>query len=194
MAMPIIRSVCVYCSSSNAAPPSFFQAAETLGKCIAENQWQLIYGGANIGLMVTVAKAAKAVGGTVTGIIPEMLKERELVFTGADEIVITKDMRERKDLMDKKADAFVILPGGFGTLEEVLEILTLKQLHQHERAIVFVNIDGFYNPLFQLFTNFYAHNMAKPESDKLYYAADSAEDAIQYLKTYTPTPFQSKWF
>jgi uncharacterized protein (TIGR00730 family) len=145
--MSIIKAVCVYCGSGPGSNPKFVETARALGRILAENNIRLIYGGGSIGLMGAIAESVVDHGGQVTGIIPEFLKARELMFRGAQEIIVTRDMHERKRLMFERADAFVALPGGIGTLEELVEQLTWAQLGHHKKPILIANIDRFWDPL-----------------------------------------------
>lgn len=149
-AMTTIKAVCVYCGSGPGNNPKFVEAAQELGRILAHNDIRLIYGGGSIGLMGAIAESVVDHGGAVTGIIPEFLKARELMFRRAQEMIVTHDMHERKRLMFERADAFVALPGGIGTLEELVEQLTWAQLGRHKKPILFANIDGFWDPLCML--------------------------------------------
>ena len=137
------RSVCVFCSSAGGLPEVYRSAARDLGAELAARGHRLVYGGGNVGLMGEVAHSVHEHGGTVVGVIPKGLVDRELAYHLADELLVTGTMRERKAEMDARADAFVALPGGFGTLEELLEVLTLRQLRLHDRPIVLVNVAGY---------------------------------------------------
>lgn len=148
--MARIESVCVYCGSSPGLDPIFVAQARAFGAELARNGIRLIYGGGGLGLMGEVASAAAAAGGAVTGIIPEFLVTREGKFGHASEMILTADMHERKRLMFERADAFVALPGGVGTLEELVEQLTWAQLGQHRKPILVANIAGFWDPLLSL--------------------------------------------
>lgn len=145
-----IDSVCVYCGSGSGLDPSFAEAARSFGKILAENGVRLVYGGGSLGLMGAVANSVIDHGGFVTGIIPEFLTIREKKIKRAQEVIVTKDMHERKMLMFDKADAFVAFPGGIGTLEELIEQMTWAQLGRHRKPIVVVNIKGFWDPLLAL--------------------------------------------
>jgi uncharacterized protein (TIGR00730 family) len=149
--MSIIKRVCVYCGSSQGHDPRFVAAARRFGEILAANRIGLVYGCGSIGLMGTIARAVHDHGGEVIGIIPEFLKVQERLFADAAEIVITADMHERKRLMFERADAFVALPGGVGTLEEVVEQLTWAQLGRHRKPILIANIAGFWDPLLVMF-------------------------------------------
>ncbi len=145
-----IESVCVYCGSGSGLDPSFAEAARSFGKILAENGVRLVYGGGSLGLMGAVANSVIDHGGYVTGVIPEFLTIRERKIERAQEVIVTKHMHERKMLMFEKADAFVALPGGIGTLEELIEQMTWAQLGRHQKPIVVVNIKGFWDPLLAL--------------------------------------------
>ncbi len=148
-----IRSICVYCGSQPGHDPAYVKAAEVLGKSMAEHGLRLVYGGGTQGIMGTVGRAVKAHGGGVTGIIPDFLFGRENVArdsTFIDDLIVTADMHERKHKMFERADAFVTLPGGIGTLEEIVEIMTWGQLGRHRKPMVLANINGFWNPLMDL--------------------------------------------
>lgn len=151
--MNTIRSVCVYCGSSPGRGDVYMKAGQTLGRSIAEAGLRLIYGGGTKGIMGAVANGALSAGGKVTGIIPRFLLNREATETALDrldDLVITENMHERKHRMFEASDAFVALPGGIGTVEEIVEILTWAQLGHHRKPMVFGNVDGFWNPMLKL--------------------------------------------
>jgi uncharacterized protein (TIGR00730 family) len=145
--MSRIKSICVYCGSGPGTNPAFVDTARTLGRILAENKIRLVYGGGSIGLMGALAESVVDHGGQVTGIIPDFLTGREFMFKRAQEMIVTRDMHERKRLMFEHADAFVALPGGVGTLEELVEQLTWAQLGRHRKPILIANIDRFWDPL-----------------------------------------------
>lgn len=188
------KKVCVYSSSSDAIEKIYFDSARQLGKMLAENNHTLIYGGASVGLMGEVAKAIHDNGGKVIGIIPEGLNDKGITYNLADELVVTKDMRERKARMEVESDAFVVLPGGFGTLEEALEILTLKQLSFHNKAVVFINTNGYYDKLIDMFEQIYSNNFAKEEYKKMYHITSDVAEAVSYIENYTPPKLIPKWY
>lgn len=190
----MINAICVYCSSSDAVAPEYFGAAAELGALIGVRGMELVYGGANVGLMGTLARAVKDAGGRVTGVIPRTIAARGLAFGDADELVLTDTLRERKAVMEERAGAFIALPGGFGTLEETLEAITLKQLGIHDKAVVFINTSGFYDRLVELFERFYMLNFAKAESRSLYHIAPGPEEAMTHIDMYIPVALQGKWF
>lgn len=147
--MAAIKSVCVYCGSSPGTNPAFMDDATLLGKMLAERGFKLVYGGGTRGLMGAVAQGAHATGGNVTGIIPDFLLNREAMpgdMDCIDELIITKDMHERKQTMFERSDAFITLPGGIGTLEEVVEMMTWAQLDRHSKPIILANFNGFWDP------------------------------------------------
>jgi uncharacterized protein (TIGR00730 family) len=139
------RSVCVFCASSDGAEPIFLEAARALGQSIAQRGWHLVYGGAEVGLMGAMADAALAAGGEVTGVIPRALVDREIAHRGLTQLIEVNSMHERKAEMARRADAFLVLPGGLGTLDELCEILTWALLGIHEKPIVLINIAGYWN-------------------------------------------------
>jgi uncharacterized protein (TIGR00730 family) len=145
--MSTIRNICVYCGSGPGANPAFERAAKHFGKILAGNGIGLVYGGGSLGLMGALAASALEHGGVVTGVIPDFLKTRELPFREVTELIVTRDMHERKRIMFERSDAFVALPGGIGTLEELVEQLTWAQLGRHKKPILVANIEGFWDPL-----------------------------------------------
>jgi uncharacterized protein (TIGR00730 family) len=145
--MSKIKCVCVYCASGPGTNPAFSDSARRLGKILAENQIRLVYGGGSVGLMGALAQSVLDNGGVVTGVIPDFLVDREHMMERAQERIITRDMHERKRTMFERADAFVALPGGVGTLEELVEQITWAQLGRHKKPILIANIDGFWEPL-----------------------------------------------
>jgi uncharacterized protein (TIGR00730 family) len=142
-----IKAICVYCGSGPGTNPAFVEATRQFGRILAKNGVRLVYGGGSVGLMGALAKSVVEHGGSVTGIIPDFLTEREFMFQGAQEMIVTRDMHERKRLMFERADAFVALPGGIGTLEETVEQMTWAQLGRHKKPILLANVEGFWEPL-----------------------------------------------
>src|ERR1700739_1546956 len=159
-----INAVCVYCGSNAGNEPIFGEAASQFGKILAENSVRLIYGGGSVGLMGILADAVLAHGGKATGIIPEFLTRREQPRRLGQELIVTHDMHERKRTMFDRADAFVALPGGIGTLEELVEQLTWAQLGRHKKPILIVNIHGFWNPLLSLLAHMRVAGLVPPPS------------------------------
>ncbi len=189
------QTLCVYCSSSDAVDSIFFETTEEMGAQLARQGYTLVYGGGRIGLMGALARAVHQNGGQVIGVIPEFLRSKGLAYEACDELVITRDLRERKAVMEARADGFVTLPGGFGTLEEALEIITLKQLGLHTKPVVIVNTQGFYNSLLELMECIYQERFAKPEYRQLYHFALNISEVFSYLAAYQPVPLAvNKWF
>ena len=188
------KLLCVYCSSSDRLDPKYAAAAEELGHALVAHGFGLVYGGGKTGLMGTVARAVKARGGRVVGVIPKFMKARELAFDAADELVTVVTLRERKLLMEARADAFVALPGGFGTLEEILEILTLRQLDVVQKPCVFFNQDGFYNDLIRLFERMLAEKFFKPSNMDLFRVATTVPDIFTQIEAARGAKAESKWF
>ncbi|MFQ5571271.1 MAG: TIGR00730 family Rossman fold protein [Rhodothermales bacterium] len=178
-------NICIYCSSSNHVEAGYFDVAEETGRLLAERRFTLVYGGGNVGLMGRMARSVHAHGGQVVGVIPEALKQREgVAYDVADQLITTATMQKRKAIMFTRADAFMVLPGGFGTLEEFLEVLTLRQLGYHNKPIALVNTDGFYDPLLELFDHFFRERFAHKHSRAFYYIASDPEDALRHIEAY----------
>ena len=175
-----IGSVCVYCGSSSQAAPELLKAAARLGETIAAMGLRLVYGGGGVGLMGACARAADAHGGTVLGIIPGFLTRVEKPPEGATTVVVAS-MHERKMLMFEEADAFVVLPGAIGTLEEAIELLSWRRLGLHTKPIVFFNPDGFWDPLFSLFERFIGEKLLPEEFKDCWRAVDKIEDVLPVL-------------
>jgi uncharacterized protein (TIGR00730 family) len=186
--------ICVYCSSSNAVPDIYFETAKKLGQLIGENGHSLVYGGANVGLMEQIAVSAKECNGKITGIIPQKIHDKQLSSNHPDELIVTSTMDERKALMRDMSDAFIALPGGFGTLEEILEVITLKQLDYHRKPIVFINVNNFFDDLFAQFEKSYLENFAKENYRKLFASVHTPESALNYILDYRYEEMGPKWF
>lgn len=186
------RHVCVYCSSSAAVDHAHVLVARELGAALAERGDVLVWGGATVGLMGEVARAARAAGGRTIGVIPETLRAVEIADHAADELIVTPDMLTRKGELARRADAFVALPGGFGTLEELLEQITGRLLGFHDKPIVLADIDGFWQPLLELFEHLYRERFARPESRAGYSVAIDAAGVMALLDA-PPGALRSKW-
>jgi uncharacterized protein (TIGR00730 family) len=180
--MTKIKTVCVYCGSGPGTNPRFVEAAKALGKSLAENGIRLVYGGGSIGLMGAVATSTLDHGGSVTGIIPDFLTSRENALTRVQEMVVTPDMHERKRLMFERSDAFVALPGGIGTLEELVEQLTWQQLGRHTKPVLLANIDGFWEPLLALLAHMRATEFIRPSLSVDILKAERVEDILPRLR------------
>jgi uncharacterized protein (TIGR00730 family) len=162
--MPTIRSLCVYCGSSNRVAEKFREAARELGTGLAAAGIETVFGGGRVGLMGVLADAAVAAGGRVTGIIPARLRDAELAHTGITELVIVDTMHARKALMAERADAFAILPGGIGTLDETFEILSWRQLGLHDKPVFLVDVDGYWTYLCRLLNHIVETDFAPPKT------------------------------
>jgi uncharacterized protein (TIGR00730 family) len=177
-----IKTVCVYCGSGPGTNPRFVEAATALGKIFAENAVSLVYGGGSVGLMGAVAQSVRDHGGTVIGIIPDFLVSRENAVARGQELVVTPDMHERKRLMFERSDAFVALPGGVGTLEELVEQLTWQQLGRHSKPVLLANIDGFWEPLLALLAHMRATEFIRPTLAVEILKAERVEDVLPRLR------------
>ena len=187
------RSICVFCASSKRVDGVYRDAIEDLARRMAERGDVLVYGGTNVGLMGVLAETMRLAGGRVVGIIPRFMVDHGIADEACDELLTVDDMRVRKTLMEQRADAFITMPGGFGTLEEFYELLALKQLDQHRKPIVLVNTLGFYDALLGFHEQLYAQQFARTAyRDNFAVVADPGE-ALSYLDNYTPTSTASKW-
>jgi uncharacterized protein (TIGR00730 family) len=180
--MSNIKTVCVYCGSGPGTNPHFMEAAVAFGKALAENGIRLVYGGGSLGLMGAVATSVLDHGGTVTGIIPDFLTLRENALTRVQEMIVTPDMHERKRLMFERSDAFVALPGGVGTLEELVEQLTWKQLGRHEKPVLLANVDNFWEPLFALLAHMRSTQFIRSGLSVDILKAERVEDILPRLR------------
>ena len=186
--MPHIHSVAVFCGSSLGTSPAFRTAAEALGQGIARAGWRLVYGGGQLGLMGVVANAALAAGGTVIGVIPEFLQRQEVAHDGISELIVTDSMHSRKTAMFERADAFVTLPGGLGTLDETIEIITWRQLRLHAKPILLCDILGSAAPLLAAIDAAIAHGFARPEARLLFEVHAGVPATLARLATLPAPP------
>ena len=177
-----IRTVCVYCGSGPGTNPRFIESAIALGKVLAGNGIRLVYGGGSLGMMGAIATSVLEQGGSVTGIIPDFLTARENALTRVQEMIVTPDMHERKRLMFERSDAFVALPGGIGTLEELVEQLTWQQLGRHTKPVLLANIDGFWEPLLALLAHMRATQFIRPTLSIDILKAERVEDILPQLR------------
>ena len=175
------RNIAVFCASADGARPIYGEVAHELGTALATRGIGLIYGGAKVGLMRVVADSVLASGGYVTGVIPHVLVDLEVAHQGISQLHVVDTMHTRKALMGEKADAFLVLPGGFGTLEEMFEVLAWQTLKLHQKPIVLLNINGFYDKLLTFLDHCVAEGMLKPKSRKILLVADTVEDALTQL-------------
>ena len=180
----MIQSVCLFGASSDRMDSEYNEAARELGRLLAQEGWMLVFGGGQHGMMGETAKGVHEGGGHVLGIIPEKLDEPHVSYEASDEWIVTDSLRDRKALMEEKSDAYVILPGGYGTLEEIMETMTLKQLGYHSKPMVILNTRGFYDKLFELFDHMIAETCVKSEHLDLFRVVDTPKDAICALREY----------
>jgi uncharacterized protein (TIGR00730 family) len=174
--------VCVFCASAAGASPDYLQAARELGRRVAERGYGLLYGGATVGAMGAVADAALAAGGAVVGVIPEVIREREIDHRGLTELHVVGTMHERKAMLAGRADAFVALPGGYGTMDEFIEIVTWAQLRIHAKPCVLVNVNGFYDGLLRFLDTCVSEGFILAENRKLVQAAPDPEEALAVVE------------
>ena len=177
-----INAVCVYCGSNAGSEPAFGEAAAQFGKILAENDVRLVYGGGSVGLMGMLADAVLAHGGKATGIIPEFLTQRERPRRLGQELIITRDMHDRKRTMFDRADAFVALPGGIGTLEELVEQLTWAQLGRHSKPILIANINGYWDPLLTLVAHMRESAFVPASLSVNFLVTERVEDILPVLR------------
>jgi uncharacterized protein (TIGR00730 family) len=184
-----MQSLCVFCGASAGQKPVYQHAAQVLGKLIAQQELELIWGGGHVGLMGIIADSVLAAGGRVWGVIPGFMASRELAYVtdaanpGTAEILIVDSMHSRKAAMAARADAFVALPGGFGTMDEFFEILTWAQLGLHDKPIALLNVEGFFNPLMAMIEHMQAEGFVKPQHSNLVACADTPEKLLAALNT-----------
>lgn len=188
-----IHSICVFCASSNAVDAVYLEAATDLGRRMGAAGIDLVYGGASIGLMGAVARGVHDRGGKVTGVLPHFFKKKDIEYSEADELIVTRDMRERKAVMDQRSDAFIVLPGGVGTLEEAMEIFSLIQLKQTAKPLVFINTEHFYDGIVHHFEKLVELKFAKEETLKMYAYVETPEEAMEFIEKFQPPELHSKW-
>ena len=178
----MISTVTVYCSSSNKAPREYFTAAADLGRQLAERGIGLVFGGGSVGLMGCIADAVMANGGTVKGIIPKFLEEREVAHYGLSELHVVETMHERKMKLAEWGDAYLVLPGGFGTLDELIEVITWKHLGHHHKPIILFNLNGFWNPLLLFFERIAEEQMISRQHGDFYTVCDTIAEVLDLLQ------------
>lgn len=177
----MISSITVYCSSSDKAPRVFFEAAEILGRELAARKISLVYGGGRVGLMGCIADAVMKNGGTARGVIPRFLEQKELAHSGLSELHIVETMHERKMRLAEWGDAFLVLPGGFGTIDELMEAITWKHLGHHRKPIILLNINRFWDPLTVFFGEIARQNMAVADYGNYYTICESAAEVTETI-------------
>lgn len=189
-----IKNICVFASSSNFLEENFYGDAQKLGNLIGENGYNIVYGGSKLGMMYACAGAVKAAGGKIIGIMPEKLANMGCANPeDCDEFILTPGMRERKAKLDELSDAVIAIAGGYGTLEELAELIVQKQLGYNNKPIVILNTSGFYDKLIEFFETMITRNFANKESRKLYFVAQTPAEAIEYIKKYEPKVIESKF-
>ncbi|NJL94772.1 MAG: TIGR00730 family Rossman fold protein [Anaerolineae bacterium] len=189
----MITSVCVFCGSSDGTAPIVQAAATELGEALARRGLTLVYGGGNTGLMGRVANGALAAGGTVVGIIPQALITRENQHLQLTETHIVDSMHERKAMMSDRAEGYIALPGGFGTFEELFEIITWAQLGIHNKPIIVYNLAGYYDPLLQMVASAAAQGFIRPTESTLFNVADRLADVFDHLENFAPRIQTRQW-
>lgn len=187
-----MRSLCVYCGSSPGRDPAYVNAAKALGRELAARDIALVYGGASVGIMGALADAVLQAGGRATGVIPRALALKELAHPGLDEQHVVESMHERKALMVELADGFIALPGGWGTLEELFEVLTWAQLGFHRKPCGLLNVNGYFDSLYQFLEHAIAEGFVRSEYRRLLVLEDDAGRLLQAFETYDP-PVVRKW-
>lgn len=181
-------TICVYCGSNTGKNEAYVAAARALGRHMAEAGVGLVYGGGGLGLMGEIAKTVLANNGHVTGIIPEFLSKKERMLRAADELIVVKDMHHRKQLMFDRSDAFVAMPGGIGTLEELVEQLTWAQLGRHNKPIVLLNVEGFWAPFLSLLQHMHREQFIRPDMDVRFITVDRAEQVLPAIQAASQPP------
>jgi uncharacterized protein (TIGR00730 family) len=190
--VPALSSVCVFCGSNGGADPAYLAAAQAVGAGLAQRGIRVVYGGGRVGLMGALADSARAAGGEVVGVMPQALVDREIGHTGIDDLRVVDTMHERKALMVELADAFVALPGGIGTLEELFEVYTWAQLGIHAKPLALLDVAGYYEPLAAFLDHAVAQRFLRPETRAMLAVADSIEDVLETFERWRP-PAMHKW-
>lgn len=181
------KSVCLFCGSSEASDPAYTEAARAFGEQTAQAGWRLVYGGGGVGLMGASARAAHGAGGRVLGVMPGFLRSRERLFDEVETLVVPS-MHERKTIMYDQSDAFVVAPGGVGTLEEVIEVLSWKRLDLHAKPVIFLNLNGFWEPLLAVMEHSIAERMTPESFRQAWVVRDTVEGAIEAMQSAEQTP------
>lgn len=185
----MIRNICVFASSSARLDMPYYETAAALGRGIAEHGWGVVFGAGTEGLMGALARGAAERRGAIIGVIPDLMNVSGVVYEGCTELIATRTMRERKAIMEQRSDAFVALPGGFGTLEEILEIITLRQLGYHSKPVVLINTQGFFTPLIAQFERIVAERFADSSSLSVFGVTETPEAALNYIEHAAPSAF-----
>ena len=190
--MPELSSICVFCGSNPGANPAYLEAAEIVGRGLAQRGVRIVYGGAKLGMMGALAEAARGAGGEVTGIIPQGLFDREIGHTGLDDLRVVSSMHERKALMAEISGAFIALPGGIGTLEELFEVYTWAQLGIHTKPLGLLDVAGYYQPLVAFLDHAVQERFLRPEMRTLLEVSDDLDDLLAALEASEPVTLH-KW-
>jgi uncharacterized protein (TIGR00730 family) len=190
--VPALSSICVFCGSNGGADPAYLAAAEMVGAGLARRGIRVVYGGGRVGMMGAVADAARAAGGEVVGIIPQQIFDLEIGHTGLDDLRVVGSMHERKALMAELSDAFVALPGGIGTLEELFEVYTWAQLGIHAKPLALLDVAGYYEPLAAFLDHAVAQRFLRPETREMLAVADDFDGLLETLERWQPAPMH-KW-
>ena len=190
--MPALSSICVFCGSNGGADPAYLAAAEAVGTGLAQRGIRVVYGGGRVGMMGAVADAARRAGGEVVGVIPQQIFDLEIGHTGLDDLRVVGSMHERKALMAELSDAFVALPGGIGTLEELFEVYTWAQLGIHAKPLALLDVAGYYRPLAAFLDHAVAQRFLRPETREMLAVADDFDGLLQTLERWQPAPMH-KW-
>jgi uncharacterized protein (TIGR00730 family) len=185
--MQNVSAVTVYCSSSSVLAPIYYEAGRELGRAIASNGWKLIYGGNCVGLMGELANSVRAAGGQVVGITPQLFIDKGIGDNNCEEFLVAKSMRHRKELMEQRGDAFITMPGGLGTFEEIFEIIVGKQLGYHAKPIVLLDINRYFDPLLEMIDHGIEQKFIKPRARELFFVARTVQDAIVHIRNHKPS-------
>lgn len=180
--MQTIRAVTVYCSSSDNVPDVYPRAAAALGRAVAAQGWALVYGGNRVGCMGALANGARSAGGKVVGITPQIMVDEGIGDAHCDELIVTPDMRQRKALLETRGDAFIALPGGIGTFEELFEILVARVLGGHDKPIVILNVARYYDPLIAMIDHGVEHGFIRPRVKTAFFVAGSVDETVRFLR------------
>jgi uncharacterized protein (TIGR00730 family) len=187
-----MKHICVFCGSYSGSQPIYLETTQAIGQGIAQGGYTLVYGGGKVGLMGAVADSALAAGGAVVGVMPKALVDKELAHTGLTELHVVDTMHTRKAMMAERADAFIALPGGFGTLDELFEIITWLQLGFHRKPIALLNVEGYFDPIIELIEHMAEEGFIKPEHRRVVMVSNSPADLLQRLPSYE-APDVVKW-
>ncbi len=182
--MDEIKYICVYCASNDHISKLYIDSAQELGRILAFNGYRLVYGGGNNGLMGVIANEIHQHGGYVVGVITRQFVDMGFAYDGADEMIVTDTMRQRKAIMEQRSDAFIGMPGGYGTLEELLEIITLKQLGIHDKPIVIFNVGSYFKGLISQFETCCSENFVNKQHNIIYQVSHTVEEAVKYIASY----------